>query len=419
MAISNKVINSQTVKEKINSDKTINNSKAVAIVGTDAVSEAMRQINPDVVAAYPITPQTAIVETFSQLAADGLVKTHMITVESEHSAMSAAIGASAAGSRVMTCTSSQGLAYMWELLHIASGLRLPIVMPNVNRSLSAPINIHCDHSDSMGARDASWIQIFSENAQEAYDNTLQAIRIAENPDVLLPAMVLLDGFIISHAIERVEIIDNDIVSKFIGDFNPPCSLLDSQNPVSIGTFDSLYGYFFEFKRQQEEAMLNAFKVIKDVGKEFGEISGRHYDLFESVGMDDAEFAIIATSSAAGTIRHLVEDMRSRGIPIGMIKLRVFRPFPAKELAEALSGLKAVAVFDRSDTFAGNMGGPIFIELRSSLYDLQQRPLAINYIYGLGGRDLSIELIEKASGELIDAARSGQVKQTINYLGLRE
>ena len=224
MAISNKLINSQTNKEKTGNDKTINNSKAVAIVGTDAVSEAMRQINPDVVAAYPITPQTAIVESFSQLVADGLVKTHMVTVESEHSAMSAAIGASAAGSRVMTCTSSQGLAYMWELLYIASGLRLPIVMPNVNRALSAPINIHCDHSDSMGARDAGWIQIFSENAQEAYDNTLQAIRIAENPDILLPVMVLLDGFIISHAIERVEIIDNDIVSKFVGDFNPPYSL---------------------------------------------------------------------------------------------------------------------------------------------------------------------------------------------------
>lgn len=394
-------------------------NKTIAVVGTDAVSEAMRQINPDLVAAYPITPQTAIVETFSQMVADGLVKTHMVAVESEHSAMSAAIGAASSGARVMTCTSSQGLAYMWELLYIASGLRLPIVMPNVNRSLSAPINIHCDHGDSMGARDTGWIQLFSENAQEAYDNTIQAARIAENPDVLLPVMVLMDGFIISHSIDRVELLDDEAVSKFIGEYKPAFSLLDADNPVSIGNFDGLYGYYFEFKRQQEEAMLNSFKVIKDVGKEFGTISGRPYDLFETVGMEDAEFAIVALGSASGTVRHQVEAMRSRGIPVGMIKLRVFRPFPAKELSEALSKLKAVAVFDRSDTFAGNLGGPVFIELRSSLYDLPKRPSIVNYVYGLGGRDLSLELIDKAAGELADIARSGQVKQSVNYLGLRE
>ncbi len=393
--------------------------KIVAIVGTDAVAEAMRQINPDVVAAYPITPQTAIVETYSQMAADDLVKTRMVAVESEHSAMSASIGAAAAGARVMTCTSSQGLALMWELLYIASGLRLPIVMPNVNRSLSAPINIHCDHGDSMGARDAGWIQLFSENAQEAYDNTLQAVRIAENPDVLLPVMVLMDGFIISHSIDRVELLDDKTVKDFVGEYQPPYSLLDADNPVSVGNFDSLYGYYFEFKRQQEEAMLNSFEVIKKVGEEFGKISGRSYGLFETVGMEDAEFAIVALGSAAGTVRHEVEAMRAKGIPIGMIKLRVFRPFPAKELAVALSGVKAAAVFDRSDTFAGNIGGPVFIELRSSLYDLEKRPLLINYIYGLGGRDLSRELIKQAAAELAEAARSGQVKQLVNYLGLRE
>lgn len=394
-------------------------NKTIAAIGTDAVSEAMRQINPDVVAAYPITPQTAIVETFSQMVADGLVKTHFVAVESEHSAMSAAIGAASSGARVMTCTSSQGLAYMWELLYIASGLRLPIVMPNVNRSLSAPINIHCDHGDSMGARDTGWIQLFSENGQEAYDNTIQAARIAEHPDILLPAMVLMDGFIISHSIDRVDILEDEVVSKFVGEYKPAFSLLDAENPVSIGTFDGLYGYFFEFKRQQEEAMVNAFKVIKDVGKEFGEISGRPYDLFETVGMEDAEYAIIVLGSACGTVRHQVEEMRSRGIKIGMIKLRVFRPFPAKELAEVLSGLKAVAVFDRSDTFAGHLGGPVFLEVRSSLYDLPKRPLIVNYVYGLGGRDLSIELIDKAVGELAEIASSGQVKQLVNYLGLRE
>ncbi len=393
--------------------------KIVAIVGTDAVAEAMRQINPDVVAAYPITPQTAIVETYSQMAADDLVKSRMVAVESEHSAMSASIGAAAAGARVMTCTSSQGLALMWELLYIASGLRLPIVMPNVNRSLSAPINIHCDHGDSMGARDAGWIQLFSENAQEAYDNTVQAVRIAENPDVLLPVMVLMDGFIISHSIDRVELLNDKAVKDFVGEYQPPYSLLDADNPVSVGNFDSLYGYYFEFKRQQEDAMLNSLEVIKKVGEEFGKISGRSYGLFESVGMEDAEFAIVALGSATGTVRHEVQAMRAKGIPIGMIKLRVFRPFPAEELAVALSGVKAAAVLDRSDTFAGNIGGPVFIELRSSLYDLEKRPLLINYVYGLGGRDLSRELINHVAAELAEVARSGQVKQLVNYLGLRE
>jgi len=391
----------------------------VAIIGTDAVAEAMRQINPDVVAAYPITPQTAIVETYSQMVADGRVKTFMIPVESEHSAMSAAIGAAASGARVITCTSSQGLALMWELLYIASGLRLPIVMPNVNRALSAPINIHCDHSDSMGARDSGWIQLFSENAQEAYDNTIQAVRIAENPDVLLPVMVLLDGFIISHSIDRVELLDDKKVADFVGEFKPAYSLLNANEPVSVGNFDSLYGYYFEFKRQQEEAMVNSLKVIKEVGQKFGEISGRPYGLFDTVGLEDAEFAIIAAGSAAGTVRGEIENLRAKGLPIGMIKLRAFRPFPAQELAAALAHLKAVAVFDRSDTFAGKIGGPIFIELRSCLYDLEKRPLLVNYIYGLGGRDLSGELIRKAADELAEVARSGQVKQLINYLGLRE
>ncbi len=394
-------------------------TKTAALVGTDAVAEAMRQINPDVVAAYPITPQTAIVETFSQMVADGRVKTQMIAVESEHSAMSATIGAASSGIRAMTCTSSQGLALMWELLYIASGLRLPIVMPNVNRSLSAPINIHCDHGDSMGARDSGWIQLFSENAQEAYDNTIQAIRIAEHPEIQLPVMVLMDGFIISHSIDRLDLLDDASVQNFIGSRNPAYSLLDVQNPTSVGTFDSLYGYFFEFKRQQEEGMINALKIIQEVGKEFGTFSGRTYGLLENVGMENAEYAVIATGSAAGTLRTEVEHLRSKGVPIGLIKLRSFRPFPSAQLAKLLSGLKAVAVFDRSDTFAGNLGGPIFIELRSSLYDLEKKPRVINYVYGLGGRDLSLDLIRKAIGELTEIDHKKLIKQHVNYLGLRE
>ena len=394
-------------------------SKTVALIGTDAVAEAMRQIDPDLVAAYPITPQTAIVETFAQMVANGQVNTNYVPVESEHSAMSAAIGGSSAGARVMTATSSQGLALMWELLYIASGLRLPIVMPNVNRALSAPINIHCDHSDSMGARDTGWIQIFSENAQEAYDNTLQAMRIAEHKDVLLPVMVLLDGFIISHAIDRLDLLEDAVAKKFVGQYQPEDYMLNAANPLCVGAFDGLYGYFFELKRQQEEAMQNSFKVIKDVGKEYGTVSGRPYELFESVGLEDAEYVIIALGSAAGTVRSEVECLREQGLPIGMIKLRVFRPFPAKELSAALAGKKAVAILDRSDTFAGGMGGPVFIETRSSLYDMENRPLLVNYVYGLGGRDLPVELVNKVATELGEIAKSGAVKQLVNYLGLRE
>jgi pyruvate ferredoxin oxidoreductase alpha subunit len=391
----------------------------VAKQGTDAVAEAMRQINPDMVAVYPITPQTDIVQSFSQMVADKAVKSNLVNVESEHSAMSACIGGAAAGARVMTCTSSQGLALMWELLYIASGLRLPIVMPNVNRSLSAPINIHCDHGDSMGAKDSGWIQIFSENAQEAYDNTIQAIRIAEHGDVLTPVMVLMDGFIISHALDRLDLLDDETVQQFVGEYKPHYALLDANNPVCVGPFDGLYGYYFEFKRQQEEGMRNAFQVIKDIGKEYGNISGRAYQLFECVGMEDAEFAIITLGSSAGTVRTEVERLRTKGVPIGMIKLRVFRPFPAKELAKAIAGLKAVAVFDRSETFAGGMGGHVFVELRSALYEQANKPALVNYIYGLGGRDLGLELINKAVEELAEIARSGQVKQLVNYLGLHE
>jgi pyruvate ferredoxin oxidoreductase alpha subunit len=271
----------------------------------------------------------------------------------------------------------------------------------------------------MGARDSGWIQLFSENAQEAYDNTIQAIRIAEHPDVQLPVMVLMDGFIISHSIDRLDIQDDASVQNFIGTRNPTYSLLDAQSPVSVGTFDSLYGYFFEFKRQQEEGMSNALKVIQEVGKEFGSLFGRPYGLFETVGMEDAEYAVVATSSAAGTIRTEVERLRSKGVPIGMVKLRSFRPFPAVQLAELLSGLKAVAVFDRSNTFAGNIGGPIFIELRSSLYELEKRPRIINYVFGLGGRDLSVELVKKAVSRLMDIKPNEVIQQNVYYLGLRE
>ncbi len=390
-------------------------SKPAAVVGTDAVAEAMRQIQPDVVAAYPITPQTAIVEAFSQMVANGEVPTELINVESEHSAMSACIGSAASGARVMTATSSQGLALMWELLYIASGLRLPITMPNVNRALSAPINIHCDHGDSMGARDSGWIQLFCENAQESYDNAIQAVKIAEHSNVLLPVMINLDGFIISHSMERVEFEPTEKVRNFVGTYEPAYTLLDAQNPVSVGNFDSLGGFYFELKRAQEEAMQNAFPVVEEVGKEFSQLFGREYGLFEPYYLEDAEVALVVAGSAAGTTKHVISQLRQQGLPVGMLKIRLFRPFPAKELRKALKHIPAIGVMDRSLMFAGGQGGPLFSELRSAFYELDNRPSIYSIVYGLGGRDLGPKQIEGLLRDFLE----GNPPEDICYLGLRE
>lgn len=393
-------------------------SKTVALTGNLACAHAMRQINPDVVAAYPITPQTTIVEEFSTFVANGQVDTEYVTVESEHSAMSACVGASAAGSRVITATSSQGLALMWEILYIASALRLPIVMHNVNRTLAGPINIHCDHQDSMGARDSGWIQIHCENAQEAYDTTIQAIRIAEDNRVRLPVLVCLDGFIISHAIDRLDMLDDPEVKKFVGEFEPAISMLDPEEPITVGPFDGLHGQFFEFRRAQELATLGSLPVIEEIGKEYGAVSGRPYGLIEEYKLDDAEIAIVVLGSTAGTTRVVVDSLRADGVKAGLLKIRSFRPFPIKQITDALSGVKAVAVLDRSLS-PGAIGAPVFQEVRSALYDSESRVPIINFIYGLGGRDISMGLIKEAYTVLSDIVKDGQVKQTINYLGLRE
>jgi pyruvate ferredoxin oxidoreductase alpha subunit len=405
------------MKQTLNKSK-VNMGKIVAITGTSAMANAMRQINPDVVAAYPITPQTAIVEEFSSYAANGKVKTGMITVESEHSAMSACIGASAAGARVMTATSSAGLALMWEMLYVASGVRTPIIMPMVNRALSAPINIHCDHSDSMGARDAGWIQLYSENAQEAYDNLIQAVRIGEHLDVRLPVMVMMDGFITSHAIDRLEILSDEVVRNFVGDFKALYPLLDVEHPVTHGPFD-LYDYNFEHKRGQAEGVRKAKQVIIDVASEFEKISGRKYELFKTYKMDDAEIAVIVLSSTAGTAKTTVDKLRNEGIKAGLIAPRVFRPFPAKELAEAINGLKAVAVMDRSDSFNG-IGGPVFTEVTSAACThLKCAPIITDYVYGIGGRDCGPDQIEIVYRDLVEDAKNGKPKELVHYLGIRE
>jgi pyruvate ferredoxin oxidoreductase alpha subunit len=394
-------------------------STKLALDGAHAVAHAMRQINPDVVAAYPITPQTAIVQTFSQYVAEGEVNTEFLAVESEHAAMSACVGAAAAGGRVMTATASNGLALMWEIVYIAASMRLPIVMPVVNRALSGPLNIHCDHSDSMGARDSGWIQLYSESAQEAYDNVLQAVRIAEQPDVLLPVMVMQDGFITGHGVERVEVLEDSQARQFIGTYTRKYSLLDIDAPKTFGAWD-MYDYYFEHKRQQTEAMSKTMKVITDVGKAFEKVTGRSYGIFDPYEMDDAELAIMVLSSSAGTARTVVKDLRAKGVRVGLLKPRVFRPFPAAELAEALKGVKAVAVLDRSISFGAMQGaGPMFLEAGAALFAAGSQAKAVNYIYGLGGRDIFPEHIEQVIRDLQDIASTGKVKALVSYLGLRE
>ena len=390
-----------------------------ALAGNEAVATAMRQINPDVVAAYPITPQTSTVQKFADFVADGLVDTEFVTVESEHSAMSACVGASAAGARVMTATAANGLALMWEIVYIAASNRCPIVMSLVNRALSAPINIHCDHSDVMGMRDAGWIILFSESGQEAYDNLIQAVRIGEHPDVLLPVAVCQDGFITSHGMERVKVYDDAEVKEFVGQFKHPWPLLDLENPKTYGPLD-FYDYYYEHKRQQVEAMEHAQGVVLDVAAEFNKRFNRDYGLFESYRLDDAEVAVIAANSTAGTIKVVVDKLRDEGLKVGLLKPRLFRPFPAKEFADALGHLKAVAVMDRSISFgAMDNAGPLFLELVAALaLHGVQVPIA-NYVYGLGGRVILPREIEVVYRDALKMAETGKPKQMVTYLSVRE
>jgi pyruvate ferredoxin oxidoreductase alpha subunit len=390
-----------------------------ALQGNEAVAMAMRQINPDVVAAYPITPQTSTVQKFADFVADGLVDTEFVCVESEHSAMSACVGASSAGARVMTATAANGLALMWEIVYIAASNRCPIVMSLVNRALSAPINIHCDHSDVMGMRDAGWIIFFSESGQEAYDNIIQAVRIAEHADVLLPVAVCQDGFITSHGMEKVEIFDDTDVKAFVGEYKPQWPLLDIDNPKTFGPLD-FYDYYYEHKRQQIEAMANSQQVILDVAAEFNKKFNRDYDLFEAYKLDDADVAIIAANSTAGTVKVVVDQLRGEGLKVGLLKPRVFRPFPAEEIAGALGNVKAVAVMDRSISFgAMHNAGPLFLELLAGLtVNGVQVPVA-DYVYGLGGRDILPREIEGVYRDALKMAETGQVEQMVTYLSVRE
>lgn len=384
--------------------------------GNEAAATAMKQINPDVVAAFPITPSTEIPQYFSTFVSNGSVDTEFVAVESEHSAMSACVGAEAAGSRAMTATSSNGLSFMWEMIYIASSLRLPIVMSLVNRAVSGPLNIHNDHSDAMGVRDAGWIMLFSENNQEAYDNLLMAHRIAEHKDVLLPLMVCQDGFITSHSIETIDLLEDDKVNDFVGTYKPDHYLLNHNEPISMGPLD-LQGYLFEHKAAQAEAMKNAKKVILEVAEEFEKLTGRKYNLFEEYKLEDAEIAIVCMNSTAGTAKFVVDDLRNKGIKAGLLKVRVFRPFPAEEISKALSHLKAVAVLDKADSLNA-AGGALFTDITSGMYVNNVNVPTVSYIYGIGGRDTKCDDIEKVYTDLEEIVKTGKIDNPYRYLGLR-
>ena len=383
--------------------------------GNEAVSFAMKQINPDVVPVYPITPSTEIPQYFSSFVANGTVDTEFIPVESEHSAMSAAIGASAAGARVMSATSSQGLSLMYEMLYIASGMRLPIVLTCVNRAISAPINIHNDHSDSMGARDAGFIQLYCETNQEAYDNIIMAVRIAE--ECMLPVMVCYDGFITSHSVENIELLEDDIVKKFVGEYNPEHFLLNEKEYVSMGPLD-LQNYFFEHRYELAKAMKSSKEVIKKISKEFEQISGRHYDLFEEYNLQDADIGIILLNSTAGTAKTVVDKLRKEGIKAGILKPRTFRPMPYEEIATSVKHLKALAVMDKADSVNG-MCGPLYSEICTALVKENVHLPISDYIYGLGGRDVKASDIEQVFNDLLYVVKDGAKTNETHYLGVRK
>ena len=391
-------------------------AKLVASTGNEAVANAMRLANPDVCSAYPITPATEIMHNFASYAANGEVTTEMLLVESEHSAMSSCIGAAAAGGRVVTATSSQGLALMWETLFIASSMRLPIVMAVCNRALSAPVNIGCDHSDSMGTRDCGWIQLYSENNQEAFDNMLQAFRIAEHMDVRLPIMVCLDGFITSHSIESMRGVDDPAARSFVGDYRRMNPLLDIGHPVSYGQL-ALSDMYMEYRKANEQVMARVPEIVREVACEFERVSGRAYDLFESYRLDDAEIGIVVMSSAAGTTKEIIDDYREKGIKAGLLKPRLYRPFPYDDIARALQHLKAVAVLDRSDSFGGSFG-PLYLDICGALSCHAQRPVLINKIFGLGGRDYMPEQGEQVLDELRKIAGGAPVGAAKEYIGVR-
>jgi pyruvate ferredoxin oxidoreductase alpha subunit len=389
--------------------------KLIALTGNEAVAHAVKQAKPDVIAMYPITPQTQIVEELSQFHADGELDAELMPAESEHSAMSACIGASLTGARVFTASASQGIALMYEMLFVASSFRLPIVMAVSNRALNSPLNIWNDMSDTMGARDSGWIQIYNQNAQESYHTIFQAFKIAEDKDVQLPVMSCHDGFVISHATEGMELMNQEDIDDFLP-LREAVLPIDVNNPVTVGCV-GVPEYYPEIKVQQEVATQESLKGIKKVFSDFNSRFGTNYQVVSSYQMEDAEVALLAIGSLAGTAQEAVNKMRSEGKKIGLTKLRVFRPFPIMDLQESLKNVKAVGVIDRNISF-GSMGGALGMEVRAALYELKDRPHVMSFPTGLGGRDTRVEHIEKASELLFEIAKKDKVEEKYKVVGCR-
>ncbi|NLA69504.1 MAG: pyruvate ferredoxin oxidoreductase [Clostridiales bacterium] len=385
--------------------------------GNEAVAFALKQINPDVFPMFPITPSTEIPQYFSNYVANGEVDTEFITVESEHSSMTATIAASSAGARALTATSSAGLAFMWEMLHIAAANRNPIVLALVNRALSGPLNINGDHSDGMGARDTGWVQLYAEDNQEVYDNMVMAYRISEHKDLHMPIMICQDGFITSHAVQNIELIDDDKVKNFVGEYEPEDWLLNPSESIAFGSY-SVADYYIEAKKAMSDALSYAPAVVKEISDEFAELTGRSYDLVESYMLDDADFAIVAIGSVCGTTKCVIDSLRNQGIKAGLAKIRMYRPFPAKELCDALVNVKGIAILDRAEGMSGQ-GGPLGADVMSALFREKSDALAVNYIYGLGGRDVKTTDILKVYDDLKEIVRTGDDSDAYRYLGIRE
>lgn len=374
------------------------------ISSAEAVSEAVKRARPSVIPVYPITPQTKISEKLADYVADGELDAHYIKVESEHSAMSAAIGASGAGVRVFTATSSQGLAYMHEPVFAAAGMRVPIVMANANRALSSPINIWNDQQDSISERDSGWIQIYAETGQEAFDTVLQAFKISENPDVLIPTMVCIDGFILTHTVDPVEVLSQEEVDTFLPKYTRGYSYLDPEDPMSLGTLADTESYI-EIRHELEKAMEHSLEVIEEVGKEFGDLFGRYYGLVEEYKSEDADIILIAMGSICGTIKDVVDKQREEGKKVGLVRIRTYRPFPKEALKNAVKDAK-LAVLDKDISLGA--GGAVYLDTKATLDNE-----VYGFVLGLGGRDITPEHIE----EIIE--KTENPVNDVEWIGLRE
>ncbi|MEM2341619.1 MAG: pyruvate ferredoxin oxidoreductase [Candidatus Bathyarchaeia archaeon] len=391
-------------------------AKVMGLTGNESIAYAVKQCNVDVVAAYPITPQTIMVEVISEYVHNGEINAEFICVESEHSAMSACIGASLAGARVFTATASQGLALMHEMLYIASGLRCPIVMGVANRALSAPINIHGDHSDMMGSRDCGWIQIYVENPQEAYDWIIQAFKIAEDSRVLLPVSVNIDGFILSHSMEGVEVLEDKDVSDFLPPRKPAIAI-DPDKPITVGAL-CLPDYYFEIKFQQIQALKDSYNIIREVNKDYESLSGRKYGFVETYAMDDAEAAVICLGSTAGTAKAVARELRKEGKKVGVIKPWVYRPFPEEDLIRAIGDAKALAVLDRACSFGAPFNA-LCSDIIAIVYRHGKDVKIFNCLYGLGGRDITPNDLKAIFNDALKIAKTGIVQEYMRVVGVRE